>query len=192
MKRAIGAMLMAVLMAGCAARPDGPSLDYAGYLAAMERVAEMEAQVDRTIWVMAVGAEPVVLPSGTTITVRVPPGPLPQPQMFRDFAYEAELAYYGQIWSIVGGVAIPAMSSAWSAYQNRRMIEGIMQQVGTTAIWNNTGDGTQMFSGGMGDRTGDYVETTTLQPFAVDPVVVPAPAPVIVNPVIMPTPAPGP
>lgn len=190
MKSLLIVLLSFTFLASCAARPVGPDANYGQYLAAVTATAEREAAVDRTIWTMTVGTEPVVLPAGTAIMVRVPPGPLPQPQMFRDYAYEAELAYYGQIWSIVGGVAIPAMSSAWSAYQNRRMIEGIVGRVGTTATWNNTGDGIQMFSGGLGDRVGDYVETTTLQPFAVDPVVVPTPAPVIVNPVVVPTPGP--
>ena len=51
----VGLVVLLVLVAGCASRPEGPSPDYGRYLAAMERVAEMEAGVDRTIFSLTVG-----------------------------------------------------------------------------------------------------------------------------------------
>ena len=145
---------LTLFLDGCAKRPETASPDYANYLAAMDSIAAYEAQVDRTIWTMTT-TEPVTLPAGLTMTVKAPPPALPVPQMWRDHAYEAELAYYGQIWSIVGGAAIPALSSAYQAYNNRRMIGDIMRYAGG-ATFHAEGESQINFSGGWGDRSWGY------------------------------------
>ena len=145
---------LTLFLDGCAKRPETASPDYANYLAAMDSIAAYEAQVDRTIWTMTT-TEPVTLPAGLTMVVKAPPPALPVPQMWRDHSYEAELAYYGQIWSIVGGAAIPALSSAWSTYQNRKMISDIVRYTGG-ASFHAEGESQINFSGGWGDRSWGY------------------------------------
>lgn len=130
----------------------------------MERVAEMEAGVDRTIFSLTVGQEPVTLPAGAAMVVRAQLPALPVPEVWRDHGYEAELDYYGRIWSIVGGAAIPALSSAYGAYNNRKMIGDIMRYAGG-ASFHAEGESAIQFSGGWGDRStgyhaGDYVEAS--------------------------------
>jgi hypothetical protein len=143
-----------MIVAGCAKRPETASPDYANYLQAMDAVAQYESQVDRTIWTMET-TEPVTLPAGLTMIVKSPPPPLPVPEMWRDHSYEAELAYYGQIWSVVGGVAIPTIGAAYQSYNNRKMIGDIMRHAGG-AQFSADNDSEINFSGGWGDRSWGY------------------------------------
>lgn len=147
--------LSVLFLAGCATRPETASPDYANYLMAVDAIASYEAGVDRTILHLTVGAEPVILPPGTQMIVRQQPPALPVPEMWRDHAYEAELAYYGTIWSIVGGAAIPAMSGAYSSYNSRKMISDIMRYSGG-ATFQATESSQINFSGGWGDRDWGY------------------------------------
>lgn len=144
--------IVALLLAGCAKRPDTASPDYANYLAAMDKIAAHEAGIDRTILHLTVGDEPVVLPPGTQMVVRQQPPALPTPEMWRDHSYEAELAYYGQIWSVVGGVAIPTIGAAYQSYNNRKMIGDIMRHAGG-AQFTASENSEVNFSGGWGDRS---------------------------------------
>ena len=173
------ALLALLFLDGCAKRPETASPDYANYLAAMDNIAAYEAQVDRTIWTMTT-TEPVTLPAGLTMTVKAPPPALPVPQMWRDHAYEAELAYYGQIWSIVGGVAIPALSSAYQAYNTRKMVLGISKTAGGVTL-NNADGGSQFVQGNWGDIS-SYGSGTAATDFTLQPYEVLQPAPVIVVP----------
>ncbi len=185
MKQVILLLLVLTLLVGCAKRPEGPSPDYAGYLATTDNIAAYEAQVDRTIFTMEVGTEPVVLPPGTKMIVRAPAQSLPLPQMYRDHAYEAELAYYGTIWSVVGGAVIPGISSMYNAYNNRKMILGIAKSAGGVTL-NNAENGIQSVQGNWGDVT-NYGSGTAntgmdLQPYEVSPVIVEQPEPIVVVP----------
>jgi hypothetical protein len=180
MGKILPAVLLAVMLTGCASRPVGPSADYERYVTAVERIAEIEAGVDRTIWGMTVGSEPVVLPPGTHMFVRAPAPALQIPVEHRDHSYEAELAYYGQLWSVVGGVAIPAASAAYGAYNNRKMIGDIMRYAGG-ASFTATEASQINFSGGWGDRSwgyqgGGFSEVLTPDVYEVRPEVVVVPA----------------
>jgi hypothetical protein len=196
MRKLILLLIVLSLLAGCAKRPEGASPDYQNYLAALDSIAAYEAQVDRTIFTLEVGSEPVTLPPGAKMMVRAPAMPLPLPQMYRDHAYEAELAYYGQVWSIVGGAAIPAIAGMYNNYNNRKMVLGIAKSAGGVTL-NNAEGGQQHVMGNWGDinsygSSGDTGVDFNLQPYevyqpeplVVEPsvVVVEQPEPVVVVP----------
>jgi len=154
--RKLTLLLLAMsLLAGCAKRPETASPDYANYLATTDNIAAYEASRDQTIFHLTVGDEPVVLPPGTQLLVRAPGPPLPMPQMWRDHAYEAELAYYGTIWNVIGGVVTPAAVTAYGMYNNRKMIGDIMRYAGG-ATFQADNDSQIIFSGGWGDRSWGY------------------------------------
>ena len=176
-------LLGLIALDGCAKRPETASPDYQNYLAAMDSIASYEAQVDRTIWTMTT-TEPVTLPAGLTMVVKAPPPALPVPQMWRDHSYEAELAYYGQIWSIVGGAAIPAIAQMYGAYNSRKMVLGIARSAGGVNMYNAE-YGTQTVQGNWGDissyGSGTAGTDFVSQPYEVEPVIVQQPAPVVVG-----------
>ncbi len=166
-------IVLAGLMFGCASKQVDPN--YQAQLTAYDSNLKSYASLDRTVWAMEVGDQPVTLPPGTRLTVKSQLPEFQPPPMFRDYGQEARLKFWGGILTAFANQGLGGLFSYLGQREDRKLYDGIFaapRGIDFTA----TGD--INFSGGIGDYgTRGYTSTVTPAPVVIPPVINAPPVP---------------
>lgn len=173
MNMKIAAVLFAflVFLAGCSTKEM-----YQPYLSAHQATIEANARIDRTIVELEVQPGEILTISGLSrLAVKVPAEQAQYPEMFRDYSQEALIGAIAGQFGIIGQQAFGYLGKR----EDSKMLRTFATKSGTMT-WENAEGGTQIFSGGLGDRdnmgTGTMSESMTNVPEVLDPFVVTIPA----------------
>lgn len=168
-------LLAALLLAGCAGGKRELDPNYVQYLTALDTHARNSAAQDRSLVDMGTHDGRPIKIDADYFRVNAPPAPLPTPEQFRDFTAEMTVQAWRDGLLYLGGPLAQGLFGYLDKREDRKIYSNLVRY-GGSPTWTNAEGGTQVFTGGWGDRenmgTGSFSEGMTLQPFEVRPEVV--------------------